>query len=99
MTNLQVIETALKSAKAQVKTHLKANNLEGMKLALAMVKSLEDQLLAVECEGKKASEIIALGYFVVVDKITGKLEVFKKLSQNEINNFLDWDCVVMQPNK
>lgn len=99
MTKLEVIQTAIKSAKAQVKTHLKANNLQEMKLALAMVKSLEQQLVAVKCEGKTAKEVTTMGYIAVVDKVTHKMQVFKSLSKAEINNFIDWDCVVFQPSK
>ena len=99
MTKLQVIETALKSAKAQVKAHLKANNLQDMKLALVMVKSLEQQLLVAKCEGKTAREIVAMGFYVVVDKVTHKIDVFKNLSKTAINNYQEWDCAVLSPVK
>lgn len=43
MTKIQVIETALRAAKAQVKAYLKANDLAAMRSSLDMVKSLEEQ--------------------------------------------------------
>lgn len=43
MTKSQVIETAIKAAKVQVKAYLKVNDLVAVKGALAIVKSLEEQ--------------------------------------------------------
>lgn len=99
MTKLEVLQTALKSAKSQVMAHLKANRLTDMKAALKLVDSLEGQLIKEQCQGKTAKEVVKMGYFAVVDKINGKMEVFKKLSQQEINNYTDWDCVVYSPVK
>lgn len=99
MTNLEVLQTAIKSAKSQVMAHLKANRLSDMKEALKLVDSLEGQLIKEQCQGKTSAQIVKMGYFAVVDKINGKMEVFKKLTQAQINNYIDWDCVVYSPVK
>ena len=99
MTKLQVIETALKSTKRQVVAHMKAKNTTELNSALIMLKSLNDQLLAAKCEGKTAQEIVIMGFYVVVDKVTHKMEVFKNLSKADINNYQEWDCVVFSPVK